>query len=239
MHGWLYNWFMLPHRIAAIRGRVPAGRPCILDVGCGNHSPRITKTYLPTCEYHGVDNRRWNRDSADDRALDRLFDIDLEIPGALDEVPDGAYDAVICSHVLEHLSDPCGVVVHLARKVKPGGVLYAETPSPRSLTLPRAANGWMGIRGSLNFHDDDSHKQLVDLGRVAAALEKDGFEARGPRRCLLWRRVMFLPLYVIATLVVKGFVPASVVWDVTGFAASVTATRRVSAASGGAGRGRL
>lgn len=227
MHVWLYNWFMLPHRIAAIRGHLPQERPRILDVGCGNHSPRITKTYLPDCEYHGIDNRRWNRDSADDRAIDRLYEIDLNAPAGLDRIADGAYDAVICSHVLEHLAEPCDVVSRLARKVKPGGVLYVETPSARSLKLPRAANGWMGIRGSLNFHDDDSHRQLVDLARIAEMLEKEGFRVTGPRRCRLRRRIVFLPLYLIATLVTKGFVPASVVWDVAGFAASLTATRGI------------
>ena len=228
----LYNWFMLPHRIAAIRRRLPAGRPLLLDVGCGNHSPRITKTYLPDCEYHGVDNRRWARDGADDRAVDQFHEIDLESAGQLDRIPDGRYDAVICSQVLEHLSDPYGVVARLARKAKPGGVLYIETPSPRSLSLPSAARGWLCVRGCLNFRDDDSHKGLVDLGRVAAALERDGFKVSGPRPCFLWRRVLFLPLYIIATLVAKGFVPASVLWDVAGFAVNLTAVRLGSAASG-------
>lgn len=222
----LYNWFMLPHRIAAIRHRLPSGRPRVLDVGCGNHSPRVTKAYLPQCEYHGIDNRRWNRDGDDDRAIDRFFAIDLEVAERLDEVPDETYDAVICSHVLEHLSDPYGVARRLVRKVKPGGVLYVETPSPRSLALPRAATGWMGIRGSLNFRDDDSHKEPVDLARVAAELQKAGFSVDGPRRCLLWRRVVFLPLYIVATLLAKGFVPASVVWDVAGFADALSAVRR-------------
>ena len=63
----VYNWFLYPHRIAAVRPWLKSARPRLLDIGCGNHSPRITKTYLPQCEYHGVDNRRWNRDAEDDR----------------------------------------------------------------------------------------------------------------------------------------------------------------------------
>ena len=224
----LYNWFLYPHRLAAIRPHLSGARPKVLDVGCGNHSPRITKTYWPACEYHGIDNRRWNRDAADERCMDRLFALDLEQPAALDQVPDGVYDAVICSHVLEHLSAPLAVVRQLAQKVKPRGVLYVEVPSKRSLRLPSAAQGWLGVRGCLNFRDDETHKALVDLDDVCAVLQACGFSIRrrGPRR--LWRRVLGLPLFIGAVLIVKRFIPASVLWDVCGFAEAVTAVRNSS-----------
>jgi SAM-dependent methyltransferase len=222
----LYNWFLCPPGIAAIRRSRPPGKPRLLDVGCGNHGPKIAKRYLPECEYHGLYDRRWNLDDEDTRCMDRAFEIDLESPAALDQVPDGAYDALICSHVLEHLADPYVVVGPLARKLKPGGVFYVEVPSERSLRLPRAANGWMGIRGCLNFRDDDSHKTMVDLGRVSAILIGEGFDVRGPRPRRMWRRVLFFPLYVLAVLAVKRFIPASVMWDVTGFAACLTAVRQ-------------
>jgi len=220
-----YNWLVYPHRIAFIRRLLPPGGGRILDVGCGNHGPRITKRYLPECEYHGVYNERWNLDAADDRCIDRLFRLDLNESGALGAVPDAAYDAVICSHLLEHLDAPRRVFDGLADKVKPGGVFYAETPAERSLRLPRAERGWMGFRGCLSFYDDDTHTGLVDLGPPAAALAEAGWSVRGPRARWMWRRVLLFPCYCVGCLLFKGFIPASVLWDVTGFAKYVVARR--------------
>jgi hypothetical protein len=40
----------------------------------------------------------------------------------------GVYNAVICSHVLEHLAEPLQVLQALALSLRPGGILYAEVP---------------------------------------------------------------------------------------------------------------
>ena len=220
------NWLVYPHRIAAVRGWLRADRPRLLDVGCGNGSPTSTRRCLPGCEYHGIDHTRWARSEEDDRNMDRFFDIDLERPQALDAVPDGAYDAVICSHVLEHLSNPEAVLREVLKKVKPGGVLYIEVPSRRSLTLPRARHGWMGIRGCLNFYDDATHKTLVDLSMVARILSDSGFRVGATRPRRMWRRVWLLPVYMAGGLLMKGYIPAAVLWDVTGFAEYLTAVRQ-------------
>jgi SAM-dependent methyltransferase len=227
IHVWkaLYDWFMIPHRIVAVRRHLSAQRPLILDVGCGNHSPRITKCYLPSCVYHGVDNGRWNLDEQDDRCMDRFYRLNIEAEGALAVVPDGQYDAALCSHVLEHLDKPYELISRIAAKVKPGGTLYVETPSPRSLRLPRTHDGWLGVRGCLSFYDDETHRAPVDLGRVAGILCENGFRVRGPSVSRLWRRVFFLPLYLAAVVVAKRFIPASLLWDVTGFADCLTAEK--------------
>lgn len=221
----IYNWLTYPHRLAFIRGKLPAKGGVILDVGCGNHSPRITKRYLPACTYHGIHDSRWNLDEADDRALDELFVLDLNVPGSLTAVRDDAYDAVICSHILEHISEPGRVLQELAGKVKCGGVLYVETPSERSLRLPRADRGWLVFRGCLNFDDDETHKELVEPEEMAVVLRDMGFLVDGPRDRRMWRRVLLFPFYCVGCLLFKGFVPASVLWDVTGFAKYLVALR--------------
>ena len=222
----IYDWFIFPHRIVALRRYVRKPNPLILDVGCGNHSSRVAKTYFPACQYHGVDKQRWNWNGEDDKYADRIYNLDLDQPGVMAQIPDGQYDAVICSHVLEHLSQSYEVVPELVRKVKCGGIIYIEVPSERSLTLPKAQRGWWGLRGCLNFYDDDSHKTMVSLSRVAHILENNGCHVLRLGRCWMWRRVLFLPAYVIACFVVKGFIPTSVVWDITGFAIGLTAVRK-------------
>lgn len=223
----VYRWLTCPFRIVRISRLFASDHPRILDVGCGNHSPRITKDHLPDCEYHGLHNSRWNLDAEDEQKADRILNINLENAGELDAIPRGAYDVVICSHVLEHLCDPYRVARSLAGRVCLGGLLYAETPSSRSTKLPRCANGWMRVKGCLNFEDDETHKGLVDLARVSDELRAAGFDVSRPRTCRLWRKILLLPAYVTACLFTKGFVPASVFWDITGFAQYVVAVKRI------------
>src|SRR5690606_447505 len=141
-------------------------------VGCGNHSPALTKKYFPSCVYHGLDRGRWNHDAEDDAAMDHFFGIDLDAPEQLDAVGDGHYDVIICSHVLEHVPRPEAVAGRLIEKLKPEGALYIEVPSERSLRLPRASEGWFGIKGCLNFYDGKTHVTMVRLTELREALER-------------------------------------------------------------------
>lgn len=42
--------------------------------------------------------------------------------------PDESFDAVVAQAVLEHVADPVAVAAELHRALKPGGLVYAETP---------------------------------------------------------------------------------------------------------------
>jgi 2-polyprenyl-3-methyl-5-hydroxy-6-metoxy-1,4-benzoquinol methylase len=221
----LWRWFELPPRLLHTRRALARPGARVLDVGCGNHSPALTKRHFPRCVYHGIDNSRWNRDAADEAAMDRFFDLDLDDPAQLDRIENGGYDAVICSHVLEHVRDPHALAGRLAGKLAPEGVLYVEVPSRRSLALPRTRDGRLGVKGVLNFHDDETHRTMVDLERLAATLRERGCAVTAPRYRRLWRRLVFLPAYVFAGLLWRGYVPASVLWDITGFAQYVVARR--------------
>jgi SAM-dependent methyltransferase len=48
--------------------------------------------------------------------------------GRLEGVPDDAYDAVLASHVLEHLANPLGALAEWQRIVRPGGHLLLVIP---------------------------------------------------------------------------------------------------------------
>lgn len=222
----IYRWFERPPRFVAAAQQLARPGAEVLDIGCGNHSPSMTKRHFPACRYTGVDCRRWNMDEADDRCLDGFFEVDLNQPELLEALPAAAFDVIFCSHVLEHTVAPYEVVKRLPRLLKPGGRLFFEVPSRRSLRLPRAQHGWCGIRGCLNFYDDATHRTMVDLRLVAATLNSLGLSVGRVRRRFLWRRVLLLPLYAAAGLVLRGYVPASVVWDITGFAEILVADRR-------------
>lgn len=102
--GWL--------RGEAVRAAGRHGRYRVLDVGCG------PKPYYPFFEpfaerYVGVD-------------IDNPL-ADVSGPAEALPFPDGAFELVLCTQVLEHSSDPAQVVRELRRVVAPGGRVLAST----------------------------------------------------------------------------------------------------------------
>ena len=110
------------------------------------------------------------------------------------------------------------VVRALTAKVAPGGIFVLEFPSPRSLTLP-------SMRGTLNFHDDETHVRLWTRAEIGAALEAGGLRviASGRRRDLF--RLLATPVRVLWSQLRHGWVPGSAFWDLLGFADAIVAER--------------
>lgn len=94
------------------------------------------------------------------------------------EFPGVRFDAILCAHFIEHIADPTSLVTWAARKLVPGGRMYVEWPSPSSLDLPsKHALAEAGVPLIISrFDDDDTHRELPDIGAVAAAFEAQGFE---------------------------------------------------------------
>jgi SAM-dependent methyltransferase len=140
----------------------------ILDVGCGNDSPKFTKDILPCCNYVGVDVGDYNQsrpDLADQYVITSPEDFCAKI-GEL-----GCdFDAVISAHNLEHCDDRDGVLVNMLQSIKPGGMLYLAFPSADSLTFPNR-------KGTLNYLDDLTHQGTPpDFGKTIAVISGMGFD---------------------------------------------------------------
>jgi len=75
-----------------------------------------------------------------------------------DKLPfaDDSIDGVVASHVLEHLKDPVGFIRECIRVCKPGGVVYLEAPSERSLLIPGMPFKH-DMFFSISFYDDPTH----------------------------------------------------------------------------------
>lgn len=192
-----------------------------LDVGCGSHSPSITKRWFPQWRYHGIDrpDSQYPMREEDRAAMDAFYEIDLE-SGGLGVVPDSAFDLVALSHVIEHLPNGLDVLREFVTKVKPGGRMYVEFPSERSLALP-------SMPGTLHFCDDDTHVRVYSIREVANVLLSHGFRIvrAGRRRDRL--RILLFPLMVPVKYVLRREVSAGDFWDVMGFASFVYAEKRV------------
>jgi SAM-dependent methyltransferase len=215
----------MPPRLRRLYSRFKHEKFALLDVGCGNHSPSRTKKWFPQCSYFGVDREFYNIDDADMQAIQELFVLDLDCT-ALTEIPDEFFDVILMSHVIEHLRSGLKVLkVLVSRKLKPGGVVYIEFPSVRSLSLP-------SMQGTLNFCDDRTHVRLYDVKEVANVLLDSGLKVvrAGRRRCL--DRILTAPIMVVYAVARKTPLRGGWFWDLLGFADFVLGEKPSGTASG-------
>jgi 2-polyprenyl-3-methyl-5-hydroxy-6-metoxy-1,4-benzoquinol methylase len=82
--------------------------------------------------------------------------------------PDGHFDVVTASEVLEHVPDPRSLVAEIARIVRPGGLLWATTPHARGVSSKALGLKWSVV-------SPPEHLQLFSRGSVTAMLKKAGF----------------------------------------------------------------
>jgi SAM-dependent methyltransferase len=157
-----------PMKFRFVRGKLAPGAR-ILDVGCGNKSPTVTKKWFPDCNYAGADIQRYNNSDADLAAMDEFFLLGADGTG-YDAIPEASYDLVILNHVIEHMATPEPIVAELCGKLKPGGYMWIAFPSKRSLTLPHS------VDETLNFYDDPTHVRVPDLDAIVKTLAANGVE---------------------------------------------------------------
>lgn len=141
--------------------------PAILDVGCGNHSPKLTKRWFPGCHYSGADIQRYNNSDDDLAAMDAFYTIGVDGSG-YDAIPDDSFDLVLLNHVIEHMADPDPIVAAVCAKLKKGGYIWIAFPSLRSLSLPSSDDE------TLNFCDDATHLFIPGVREIANVLLAHG-----------------------------------------------------------------
>jgi SAM-dependent methyltransferase len=86
--------------------------------------------------------------------------------------PEGHFDVVTASEILEHLPDPRSMVREIARVVRPGGLFWGTTPHGRGLSARLLGPRWSVV-------SPPEHLQLFSLGGVERMLAGAGF--RRPR----------------------------------------------------------
>lgn len=113
---WGFNTYCRRDWVAAEAAKLPAGTR-VLDVGAGSGQYR---RLFDHCEYRTHDFGQ--EPSSSYTSLDYESDI-TAIP-----VPDDAFDAVLCTEVLEHVPEPIRAVREMARLVRPGGRILLTAP---------------------------------------------------------------------------------------------------------------
>lgn len=165
----------------------------ILDVGCGSKSPALTKYWLNPAEYHGIDNGYWEDDVEGYKNIDKFYMLDLS-NSLLDEIPEDYFDIIILSHVIEHIKNGEFIINLLCSKLKMKGIIYIETPSPKTLNYPSAI-------GFLNFYDDLTHVRCYYDSEIVPVLQNNGLKVvKSGCRCDLIRVIVFTPLAIIMNI---------------------------------------
>lgn len=68
------------------------------------------------------------------------------------EFEGGIFDAVVMSHVIEHVPDPLRILKECFRILKPGGVLVVLTPNTLSLGHKLYGRNWRGLEPPRHLH---------------------------------------------------------------------------------------
>lgn len=130
----------------------------VLDVGCG------VKPYYPffaaATEYVGVDVK-------ENSEADLTGDVE-QLP-----VPDGSFDVVLCTQVLEHVADPALAARELHRVTAPGGRVLASTHGVM-LYHPNPEDYWRwthtGLEKLFRDNGDWAHVEVEPGAGTTAAL---------------------------------------------------------------------
>jgi SAM-dependent methyltransferase len=214
------NYYLAPTRYKRFLRRYAGKSVKLLDVGTAAESVALAKHWLPQCRYFGLDITDAHLSDDDRASMEALILADLE-SDPLDRLEDGFFDVIVMSHVLEHLVGGLPALERLCRKLAPGGHIYVEFPSVRSLNLPEA-------RHTLNFSDDTTHIRVYDIKEVANTLMSSGLRVIRAGRRREWLRVLLsvatLPRQLSCYLK-EGRLHGIGLWDIMGFADFVFARR--------------
>src|SRR4051794_35301722 len=131
--------------------------------------------------WHGNQEAGDYEPAGEDGARGRLF---ITEGGTLEGVPDGAYDAVVCSHVIEHLANPLRALENWRRVVRPAGYLLIVAPHVAGTfdhrrpvtTLEHMVADFEAAADENDLTHLDEVLQLHDLARDPGAGERSAFE---------------------------------------------------------------
>jgi SAM-dependent methyltransferase len=140
-----------------------AGGGTLLEIGCG-HGEFLVEAAARGYRVRGVEVSPHAT-----AAANQSLGGDVVMCGELEEagLADAMFDVCVCMDVIEHVRNPVGLLRHMHRVLKPGGVLYLVTPAVDS----RAAR-WLG---SDWFEFKVEHLHYFNRSTIRNVLARTGF----------------------------------------------------------------
>jgi SAM-dependent methyltransferase len=186
----------------------------MLDVGAGNNSASFIKNYLPNVEYYGLDKtKNYNNNHEDFNLMVEFYEIDL-LSLRFDAIKDRYFDAIVATHVIEHLETAQKPLELIYQKLKKGGLMYIEWPHPRSVKFP-------SMRNTLNFYDDPTHVRIYSTSEIETQFKNLGGQILSSGTVLNPLAVILLPIILAYRFIKRGYLHGPDFWYVFGFATHV------------------
>ena len=136
----------------------------VLDIGCGDGAQ------LAALAEHGWAVEGQEVDPAAAQHAQERYGLTVHLGDLRGlDLPTAGYDAIIMSHVLEHVHDPRALLRECRRLLAPGGVLVAVSPNPSSYGHARYGASWFPL-------DPPRHLHLFTPAAARALAEQAGFE---------------------------------------------------------------
>lgn len=166
-------------------GTLPPGR--VLEVGCGDGT-RLAELRNLGWDVQGQE--------VDPKAASHARNV-AGIPvylGALEEAPfqEHEFDAVLISHVLEHVYDPVSLLKICNRLLKERGTLVAITPNVASYGHKQFGAAWRGL-------EPPRHLMLFSPNTLQQIARKSGFE-----KCEGWTTAANAEVVIAGSLKIRG-----------------------------------
>lgn len=147
-----------------------------LDLGAGSGG---LATWREWTSPQREDIRMYAVDIAKGEFFDRYNDFQLcDLDYDTLKFEDEFFDAILGSHVFEHVSDEARLLTELRRVARKGARVYLEVPTPESKNLPRRqlfVDAGINV-STLNFFDDSTHLRTFSLEKLSSLLEQAGFK---------------------------------------------------------------
>lgn len=162
------------------------GSQRVLDLGCGrgNNGLALKKLY-PEIELHGVDILL--EKTGPDFYAYKVVDLDSDaLP-----YPSEYFDAILLTHVVEHLHSPFHIGSEINRVAKKGARIYVETPNWTSILVP-SFGFHREQRNPFNFYDDPTHvKPWTQHTLFEFIFRSCGFRVANLGSTRIWARIPF------------------------------------------------
>ncbi|MEM8960941.1 MAG: class I SAM-dependent methyltransferase [Acidobacteriota bacterium] len=114
-------------------------------------------------------------------------------PGGDEPLPWGQFDAVVASHLLEHLPDPGAFLSRIHDALVDGGIVYVAVPDIASLQFRVLGKRWPAINpvAHIQYFDHDSLERLLtDRGfEIIERVEPPALVGHAPRWMRLFRKL--------------------------------------------------